>query len=101
MKKLKKVVIAPDSFKESLSALEVSDVIERGFSQIFPHMRYIKLPMADGGEIIELEVNGPLGRPVQAFYGMLGHGETAVIEIACIWHRTASVTRHHHQLRHR
>lgn len=95
MKTLKKVVIAPDSFKESLSALEVADAIECGFSQIFPQVRYIKLPMADGGEgtvesmvaatdgeIIELEVTGPLGRPVQAFYGLLGDGETAVIEMA-------------------
>ncbi|WP_367672269.1 glycerate kinase [Serratia symbiotica] len=95
MKTLKKVVIAPDSFKESLSALEVADAIECGFSQIFPQVRYIKLPMADGGEgtvesmvaatdgeIIELVVTGPLGRPVQAFYGLLGDGETAVIEMA-------------------
>lgn len=95
MKTLKKVVIAPDSFKESLSALEVADAIECGFSQIFPQVRYIKLPMADGGEgtvesmvaatdgeIIELDVTGPLGRPVQAFYGLLGDGETAVIEMA-------------------
>lgn len=95
MKTLKKVVIAPDSFKESLSALEVADAIECGFSQIFPQVRYIKLPMADGGEgtvesmvaatdgeIIELKVTGPLGRPVQAFYGLLGDGETAVIEMA-------------------
>ncbi|CAI1609662.1 glycerate kinase [Serratia ficaria] len=95
MKTLKKVVIAPDSFKESLSALEVADAIERGFSQIFPQVQYVKLPMADGGEgtvesmvaatggeIIELEVTGPLGRPVRAFYGLLGDGETAVIEMA-------------------
>ncbi len=92
---MKKVVIAPDSFKESLSALEVANAIECGFSQIFPQVRYIKLPMANGGEgtvesmvtatgsvIIELEVTGPLGRPVQAFYGLLGDGETAVIEMA-------------------
>ncbi|CAI2413264.1 glycerate kinase [Serratia ficaria] len=95
MKTLKKVVIAPDSFKESLSALEVADAIERGFSQIFPQVQYVKLPMADGGEgtvesmvaatggeIIELEVTGPLGLPVRAFYGLLGDGETAVIEMA-------------------
>lgn len=47
MKTLKKVIIAPDSFKESLSALEMADAIECGFSQIFPQVRYIKLPMAD------------------------------------------------------
>ncbi|HFI5325826.1 glycerate kinase [Serratia liquefaciens] len=95
MKTLKKVVIAPDSFKESLSALEVAEAIERGFRQIFPQVQYVKLPMADGGEgtvdsmvaatggeIVRVAVTGPLGQPVQAFYGLLGEGETAVIEMA-------------------
>lgn len=95
MKTLKKVVIAPDSFKESLSALEVAEAIERGFRQIFPQVHYVKLPMADGGEgtvdsmvaatggeIVRVTVTGPLGQPVQAFYGLLGEGETAVIEMA-------------------
>ncbi|CAI1780691.1 Glycerate kinase [Serratia liquefaciens] len=95
MKTLKKVVIAPDSFKESLSALEVAEAIERGFRQIFPQVHYVKLPMADGGEgtvdsmvaatggeIVTVAVTGPLGQPVQAFYGLLGEGETAVIEMA-------------------
>ena len=44
------MVIAPDSFKESLSALGVADAIERGFRQIYPQAHYVKLPMADGGE---------------------------------------------------
>lgn len=95
MKTLKKVVIAPDSFKESLSALEVAEAIERGFRQVYPQAQYVKLPMADGGEgtvdsmvaatggeIVWVEVTGPLGQPVQAFYGLLGDGETAVIEMA-------------------
>ena len=95
MKTLKKVVIAPDSFKESLSALEVAEAIERGFRQIVPQVQYVKLPMADGGEgtvdsmvaatggeIVTVAVTGPLGQPVQAFYGLLGEGETAVIEMA-------------------
>ncbi|MGO4743002.1 glycerate kinase [Serratia quinivorans] len=95
MKTLKKVVIAPDSFKESLSALAVAEAIERGFRQIFPQVQYVKLPMADGGEgtvdsmvaatggeIVRVEVTGPLGQPVQAFYGLLGEGDTAVIEMA-------------------
>ncbi|VEA72237.1 Glycerate kinase [Serratia rubidaea] len=73
MKTLKKVVIAPDSFKESLSALEVATAIERGFRQIYPDARYVKLPMADGGEgtvdamvaatdgqIVNVAVTGPL-----------------------------------------
>jgi glycerate kinase len=45
-----KVIIAPDSFKESLSALEVANAIEKGFRDIFPEAEYVKIPMADGGE---------------------------------------------------
>jgi len=45
-----KIVIAPDSFKESLSALEVAKAIESGFREIFPQAEYVKLPVADGGE---------------------------------------------------
>lgn len=90
-----KIVIAPDSFKESLSALEAANAIERGFKSIFPHAQYKKLPMADGGEgtvqsladatdgrIIECTVTGPLGEPVQSFFGLMGDGKTAVIEMA-------------------
>lgn len=95
MNTLKKVVIAPDSFKESLSALEVAQAIERGFRQIYPEAAYIKLPMADGGEgtvdamvaatggeIIPVTVSGPQGKVTEAFYGLLGEGKTAVIEMA-------------------
>ncbi len=45
-----KIVIAPDSFKESLTALEVAEAIEAGFKKVFPQAEYVKLPMADGGE---------------------------------------------------
>lgn len=45
-----KIVIAPDSYKESLSALEVATAIEVGFREIFPSAEYVKLPVADGGE---------------------------------------------------
>ncbi|MCZ4293043.1 glycerate kinase [Vibrio sinaloensis] len=90
-----KVVIAPDSYKESLTAMEVATAIENGFKEIMPNAEYIKLPMADGGEgtvqslvdatggdIVTVEVMGPLGRPVTGFYGLLGDGSTAVIEMA-------------------
>lgn len=90
-----KIIIAPDSFKESLSALEAADAIERGFKSVFPGADYRKLPMADGGEgtvqslvdatngwIKEQVVTGPLGEPVKAFFGMMGDGTTAVIEMA-------------------
>lgn len=90
-----KILIAPDSFKESLSALEACNAIERGFQEIFPHAIYKKLPMADGGEgtvqslvdvtggrIVETIVTGPRREPVQAFFGILGGGKTAIIEMA-------------------
>lgn len=90
-----KIVIAPDSFKESLSALEAANAIERGFKAIFPNAEYRKMPMADGGEgtvqslvdatngsIEERTVTGPLGEPVKAFFGLMGDGKTAIIEMA-------------------
>ncbi len=90
-----KIVIAPDSYKESLSALEVAAAIEAGFREIFPAAEYIKLPLADGGEgtveamvaatqgsVVTLNVTGPLGQPVSAFYGLSGDEHTAFIEMA-------------------
>ena len=90
-----KVVIAPDSFKESLTALEVANAIEQGFKRVFPDAEYIKVPMADGGEgtvqalvdatngkLVFTSVKGPLHVEVDSFYGILGNGETAVVEMA-------------------
>ncbi len=97
-----KIVIAPDSYKESLSAMEVASTIEQGFRQVLPHATYIKLPVADGGEgtvqsmidatnghLVKLNVTGPLNQQVAAHYGILGdrssqhhHDKTAVIEMA-------------------
>jgi glycerate kinase len=90
-----KIVIAPDSFKESLTAMAVANEIEAGFREIFPDAEYCKLPVADGGEgtvqamidasggkLVTLKVTGPLGQPVDAFYGLMGDGQTAVIEMA-------------------
>lgn len=90
-----KIVIAPDSFKESLTALEVANAIETGFKRIFPNAEYVRLPMADGGEgtvqslvdatqgrLIEAEVTAPLGNQVNSFFGLSGDGKTAIIEMA-------------------
>lgn len=90
-----KFVIAPDSFKESLTALEVATAIETGFKRVFPDADYVKLPMADGGEgtvqslvdatqgkVIECEVTAPLGDKVKSFFGLSGDGKTAIIEMA-------------------
>ncbi|API89801.1 glycerate kinase [Marinilactibacillus psychrotolerans] len=90
-----KIVIAPDSFKESMSALEVARAIEEGFKEVLPNSEYVKLPMADGGEgtvqsiidatggtLKELTVTGPLQEPVAAFYGLSGDKKIAIIEMA-------------------
>jgi len=90
-----KIVIAPDSYKESLSALDVATAIERGFKEIFPDAEYVKLPVADGGEgtveamvaathgrIVNVNVTGPLGKPVAGFYGISGDEQSAFIEMA-------------------
>ncbi|MGF1718867.1 glycerate kinase [Vibrio kyushuensis] len=90
-----KVVIAPDSYKESLTAMEVATAIERGFKKIMPNAEYVKLPMADGGEgtvqslvdatggvIVKQKVTGPLGDTVEGFFGLVGDGSTAIIEMA-------------------
>jgi glycerate kinase len=90
-----KIVIAPDSYKESLTAMAVANEIEAGFREIFPDAEYVKVPVADGGEgtvqamidasggrRVARRVRGPLGEPVDAFYGIMGDGATAVIEMA-------------------
>ncbi|GAW91959.1 glycerate kinase [Calderihabitans maritimus] len=90
-----KIVVAPDSFKGSLSAREVAESIEKGVKAVYPEAEVIKLPMADGGEgtvealvdatggeIFYHTVTGPLGNKVQAFFGVTGDGKTAVIEMA-------------------
>jgi glycerate kinase len=90
-----KIVIAPDSFKESLTSLEVANELEAGLKRVWPDAEYVKVPMADGGEgtvqslvdatggrIVKCAVTGPLGQKVLASYGLLGDGRTAVIEMA-------------------
>ena len=90
-----KYVVAPDSFKESMTAKEVCDAMERGIKQANPAVEVVKVPMADGGEgtvdslvdatngqRVTVEVTGPLGNKISAYYGILGNGTTAVIEMA-------------------
>jgi glycerate kinase len=90
-----KIVIAPDSFKESLSAREVADCLETGFRRAMPDLHCVKVPVADGGEgtvdaLVSATngrrrrkmVRGPLGRKLSATFGVLGDGKTAVIEMA-------------------
>jgi len=95
MRKKYKFVIAPDSFKESIEAFNVALAIEIGLKKIFPDAEYDIIPMADGGEgtidamvqatagrIISAKVADPLGRTIEAKFGILGDGTTAVIEMA-------------------
>lgn len=90
-----KIVIAPDSYKESLSALDVACAIEAGFREIYPDAEYVKIPVADGGEgtveamvaatqgrVLPVKVTGPLGEPVAGFYGVSGDEQCAFIEMA-------------------
>lgn len=89
------IVIAPDSFKESLSALDVARAIEAGFREVFPDAHYLKVPVADGGEgtvqaLIDatggtrrtLTVTGPTGTAIEAAYGLTESTGLAVIEMA-------------------
>lgn len=90
-----RIVIAPDSFKECLSALAVAEALATGLRRALPDAELELVPMADGGEgtvdalvaatggsTISLTVTGPLGNPVDAAYGASGDGTTAVIEMA-------------------
>ncbi len=90
-----RVVIAPDSFKGSLSAQAAAEAMSRGVRTVFPEAELRLVPIADGGEgtvdalvsatggrFVETRVTGPLGEPVQARWGVLGDGATAVIEMA-------------------
>lgn len=95
MKKDLVIVLAPDSFKESMTAKEVCEAMERGIRKANSQIRCIHFPMADGGEgtmqslvdatggrVYSKEVVGPLGNNVVAEYGILGNGEIGVIEMA-------------------
>lgn len=90
-----KIIIAPDSFKGSLTALEVAKSIEKGIKKVDESIETVIVPMADGGEgtvqslidatggkIIQTTVHDPLFRQINSFYGIMGDGKTAVIEMA-------------------
>ncbi|WP_122855992.1 glycerate kinase [Pseudomonas viridiflava] len=90
-----KIVIAPDSFKDSLSAQAVADAIASGLAEVWPDAELVKCPMADGGEgtveavldacegqWMSAQVSGPLGDSVSAQWGWLAQSRTAIIEMA-------------------
>jgi len=90
-----RVLIAPDKFKGSLTALQVAEAIAAGITHADPAVECELVPMADGGdgtaaalaagtggEMVTVSVTGPLGHPVEAQFAVLGDGETAVVEMA-------------------
>ncbi|SDI88709.1 glycerate kinase [Natribacillus halophilus] len=89
------IIIAPDSFKESMSAREAAEAIQTGFQQAGDEHEYHLIPMGDGGEgtmealaanlagvYHTLQVEGPNGRPVEATYALSADGKTAIMEMA-------------------
>lgn len=92
---MRRIVIAPDSFKGSLTALQAATCIEHGFRRVLPHVSIEKVPMADGGggtvraiveatrgRMVTCRARDPLGRRVRSSFGVSGDGKTAIIEMA-------------------
>jgi len=90
-----RIVIAPQSLKGSLTAAQAGEAIAQGVRVVYPEAEIDMVPVADGGEgtvqalvdatggeIVQQKVTGPLGEPVLAFFGLLGDGQTAAIEMA-------------------
>ena len=92
---MKKIVVASDSFKGSVSSIEVAECAELAIHKVFPDCEVVKIPVGDGGEgtvetlitamggeAVSCVVHDPLMRSVEATYGILGDNRTAVIEMA-------------------
>jgi glycerate kinase len=90
-----KIIVAPNSFKGSMSATQAAKAMTRGVHEVFPKADVVEIPVADGGEgTVEalvtadagtygwVNVEGPLGAPVLASYGLIDGGRTAVVELA-------------------
>lgn len=90
-----KIIVAPDSFKGSLSAVEVAQAINKGIKNVYTDAQTVLLPVGDGGEgtmetlvvatdgeFRSAKVLAPLGNIIEAQYGVLGDGKTCVIETA-------------------
>ena len=89
------IIVAPDSFKGSLTALEAADAIVQGVRDVVPDAEIVMIPLADGGEgtvealvrategkILRATVSGPMGDPAEAHFGILGDDVTGVVEMA-------------------
>lgn len=91
------ILVAPDSFKGSMTAMEAAKAMKEGIHHVYPEANVNLLPMADGGEgtmeslieatsgtTFEVEAQDALGRVVLGEYGVMGDGKTAVIELATV-----------------
>ena len=89
------IIVAPDSFKGSLTAAQAADAIVQGVRDVLPDAEIVSIPLADGGEgtvealvlatkgrMVQREVSGPMGDPVKADFGILGDDVTGVVEMA-------------------
>ncbi len=92
---MKKIIIAPDSFKGSLTSTEVANAIEEAIVKVYPNCETVKTPIADGGEgtmdtlvcalggeKVNVNVHDPLMRPIEVEYGLVNEPKTAIIEMA-------------------
>ena len=89
------ILVAPDSFKDSLSASEASRIISEAISAVIPSASIRQIPISDGGEgllealltplqgtLVSVSVKDPLHRTIEASYGLVDQGKTAIIEMA-------------------
>jgi len=92
---VKKVLVAPNAFKGTLTASQAAEAIARGVHEVFPDAEVVRVPVADGGDgtveaLVDARhggfrtatVEGPLGDSVEARYGLIDDGRTAVVELA-------------------
>ncbi|MDZ5472593.1 glycerate kinase [Bacillus sp. 31A1R] len=90
-----KIVVAPDSYKGSMTSAEVASTIELALKKAIDHVEVLTVPMADGGEgtvealvkatngqLIHIMCTGPLGDKVKTVFGQLGKSETVILEVA-------------------
>lgn len=92
---LRKIIIAPDSFKGTMSSIRICEIMSEAILKHYPEVDLLKIPVADGGEgtvecflqavggrIVPLRVKGPYFEEIDSFYGILSDGSTAVVEMA-------------------
>ena len=88
---MKKLIIAPDSFKDSLSNQQAAEIIHQAFLRVKPNYNYKIIPISDGGEgliasltseLKSFQVKGPIGKNIKAEVGFLNEGKTAIVEMA-------------------